>query len=119
MKITPMQLDEFIEKLDVDPNSIEFEDTMSIIENNYKYFPVSFINGNVNNHVGENEGSCKLLYFAQLNQLSEQQALNCFGKFYRDDVLNNPTADNHQNIRNFMQTGWDGIVFQGQALVVK
>lgn len=119
MNIALIQLDEFIRKLDTDPNSIEFENTMSIIEKNYKYHPISFVNGTVNNQAGENEGSCKLLYFAQLNQLSEQQTLNCFGEYYRNDVLHNPKGDDHQNIRNFMRTGWGGVVFQGQALVVK
>ncbi len=114
-----MQLDDFLQKLIADPNSIEFEDTMSIIEKYYNYSPVSFINGDVINQAGENEGSCKLLYFAQINKLSEQQTLSCFGRYYRIDVLNNPLGEDHQNIRNFMQTGWDGITFQGQALVNK
>jgi hypothetical protein len=26
---------------------------------------------------------------------------------------------NHQNIRNFMKTGWDGIAFYGEALELK
>jgi HopJ type III effector protein len=32
------------------------------------------------------------------------------------DVLENPEATNHQNIRNFMKTGWAGISFEGTAL---
>jgi len=31
-------------------------------------------------------------------------------------LLQNPDGDNHQNIRNFMTFGWDGIRFQGYVL---
>jgi hypothetical protein len=32
--------------------------------------------------------------------------------YYFEDVLGNPNGtDHHQNIRNFMKTGWDGIAF--------
>lgn len=114
-----MLLSEFLEKLNASADSIEFTDTMSVIEANYQYTPTAFQNGEVNNQAGENEGSCKLFYFAQLNNLSEQQALFCFGKYYREDVINNPTGSDHSNIRNFMQSGWQGISFQGEALKAK
>ncbi|GAK84871.1 type III effector HopPmaJ [Vibrio ponticus] len=39
-----------------------------------------------------------------------------FGDFYRKDVLGNPDGDDHQNIRNFIAHGWNGIKFEGQAL---
>ncbi|MCK5904092.1 MAG: HopJ type III effector protein, partial [Gammaproteobacteria bacterium] len=48
--------------------------------------------------------------------LDQQQTLACFGAYYRDDVLQNLKADNHQNIRHFMKNSWDGIVFDGDAL---
>jgi len=71
------------------------------------------------NQAGTNEGSCKIFAFAQLNQLNQQQTLNLFGDYYRLDVLNNPDGTGHQNIRNFMQFGWDGIRFNGEALTAK
>ncbi len=114
-----MLLSEFLENLNASADSIEFTDTMSVIEANYQYTPTAFQNGEVNNQAGENEGSCKLFYFAQLNNLSEQQALFCFGKYYREDVMGNPTGSDHSNIRNFMQSGWQGISFQGEALKAK
>jgi len=114
-----MSLESFLKKLELSPNSIEFEDTMSIIDAGYQYIPTVFKNGDVNNLAGENEGSCKLFYFAKLNKLSQQQTLSCFGKYYREDVLRNPTGSDHQNIRNFMRTAWEGIEFQGQALIAK
>jgi hypothetical protein len=33
--------------------------------------------------------------------------------------LKNPAGTDHQNIRNFMKTGWNGIQFEGEALVSK
>ena len=71
------------------------------------------------NEAGENNGSCKLFAFASAHKFSEQQTLNCFAQYYRDDVLNDPKGDSHQNIRNFMKFGWDGIKFYGTALVKK
>ena len=68
---------------------------------------------------GENSGSCKLFAFARLQGLSEAQTLACFGSYYRDDVLGDPGGSNHQNIRNFMQTGWKGVQFEGEALKPK
>jgi len=45
--------------------------------------------------------------------LTEQQTLNCFCAYYRDDVLHQPDADDHQNIRNFIKIVWSGIAFEG------
>ena len=111
-----MSIENFIEQLRNTPESIEFNDTMSVIDEYYTFSPTSFINGTTYNEAGENNGSCKLFAFAQLQKLSEQETLACFGAYYRDDVLKNPEADNHQNIRNFMQKGWSGIKMAGEAL---
>ena len=69
------------------------------------------------NEAGTNEGSCKIFYFAQLNNLNVQQTLACFGRYYSEDVLSNPTGNDHGNIRNFMKTGWQGIEFKSVALL--
>jgi hypothetical protein len=50
--------------------------------------------------------------------LNEEQTLFCFGQFYQV-VLNNPTGDDHQNIRNFMLYGWKGINQQESVLIEK
>jgi hypothetical protein len=34
-------------------------------------------------------------------------------------VLKHPEGTDHQNIRNFIKTGWNGIEFSGSALVRK
>ena len=114
-----MQIEDFISKLNSSPDTIEFNETMAVIEVNYNYKPTAFTNGAILNQAGENEGSCKLFAFAQLQNLSKMQTLSCFGSYYRDDVLKNPEGNSHQNIRNFMQTGWHGIEFDGNALIKK
>jgi len=114
-----MQLKKFLDNLQSSPESIEFQDTMAAIEAAYVYSPIAFTNGSLVNQAGENEGSCKLFAFAKLHRLSEEKTLACFGAYYREDVLQNPDSDNHQNIRNFMKTGWAGIKFENEALTSK
>ncbi len=106
----------FIAKLSQDPSSIDFEDTMKVIESNYDFSETRFTNGEQVNEAGSNSGSCKIFAFAKLNCLSEADTLTCFGRFYRKDVLENPDNDDHQNIRNFMKLGWAGVKFDGEAL---
>lgn len=110
-----MQL-KFIQRLEFDLD-LDFEDTMATIEQCYHYQPGGFRNGDLYNEAGSNEGSCKIFAFGLLNQLSVDQVLACFGRFYRDEVLKNPEAEDHGNIRNFMATGWDGIEFDRSVLV--
>ena len=114
-----MQLNKFLQQLNDNPNAIEFEDTMAVIAANYHYQATAFDNGQTSNAAGSNEGSCKIFAFALLNQLSVQQTLQCFGRFYHQDVLQNPAGNDHANIRNFMLTGWEGITFQQTALTAK
>lgn len=95
--------------------ALDFEDTMQVIADNYSYTATAFSNGEIQNEAGTNEGSCKIFAFAQLNNLDEEQTLQCFGRFYQD-VLNTPEGEDHGNIRNFMKTGWKGITFSGTAL---
>ena len=114
-----MKIDTFLNTLNETPDTVEFDDMMAVVEQNYHFTETTFSNGTLVNKSGENSGSCKLFYFAQMQGLDQQQTLACFGAYYRDDVLQNPEADNHQNIRNFMQTGWEGIKFEGDALRIK
>ena len=114
-----MTLEKFLEKLNTQPESIEFTETMSVIENQYQFTETAFTNGEQSNAAGENSGSCKLFSFAKLNQLSEAQTLACFGAYYRDDVLAHPDADDHQNIRQFIINGWSGVKFSAEALTIK
>ena len=113
-----MTLDIFFEKLNSEPDSIEFTDTMAAIDSAYHFTATRFKNGDMVNEAGQNSGSCKLLAFAKLHGLSEQQTLACFGAYYREDVVQNPDANNHHNIRNFIKTGWAGVVLDEQPLQV-
>lgn len=116
---SPMTLSDFLKKLKESPESVDFSDTISVIDDNYSYHATAFNNGDLCNKAGENDGSCKILAFACLQGLSEKQTLACFGSYYRDDVLKHPDGDNHRNIRQFMKTGWEGVSFRSSPLVVK
>jgi hypothetical protein len=115
--IKNISLSTFIDELLITPESVEFTDVIEIINRHYRYKPASFINGDLQNEAGTNEGSCKIFYFAQLHELTEQQTLNCFGHYYRDDVLKNPDGNDHGNIRNFIKTGWQQVTFDAVALL--
>ena len=98
------------------PETIDFKDVISYIDEHYDFSPTKFTNGKTVNEANENNGSCKVFSFAKLNDLSKEETLALFGDFYRNDVLKNPGGNDHQNIRNFMEFGWEGILFEGEAL---
>lgn len=85
-----------------------FQDFIAYIDENYHFIPTAFKNGNHYNQAGENNGSCKVFSFAKLEQLNQVETLTLFGQYYQN-VLNTPEGTDHQNIRNFMVFGWDGI----------
>lgn len=114
-----MNIKAFKTKLKNTPNDIEFSETMSTIEANYNFTPTAFKNGTLENAEGQNSGSCKLFAFAKVESLSKEETLACFGTFYFDDVLNDPNGNGHQNIRNFMNTGFKGLSFEGSPLTKK
>lgn len=111
-----MPLNEFLNKLSNTPEQIQFKETIAVIDNLYHFTPTAFRNGEFHNEAGQNSGSCKVFSFAKLHQLTQQQTLNCFGDYYRVDVLQHPEAQDHQNIRNFIRFGWQGIEFSAVAL---
>lgn len=118
-----MKLNELLEQIRCRPEAVEFTEVIATINEHYAYTPTSFTNGmgewKIVNEAGQNEGSCRIFAFARLQHLDEAQTLACFGKYYRDDVLKHPQGTDHANIRNFMQYGWKGIRFDGDALVPK
>lgn len=114
-----MEQTAFLAQLTQSPEQIEFSDTMAVIDANYDFTPTAFTNGNTLNEANQNNGSCKIFAFGLLNDLSAEQVLACFGIYYRDDVLQHPKGDDHQNIRNFIISGWKGIKFDGEALSSK
>lgn len=107
------------EQLENTPQEIQFKEVIAFIDEHYDFTPTKFINGNTVNEADQNNGSCKVFSFAKLNDLSKEETLSLFGAFYREDVLKNPEGKDHQNIRNFIEFGWDGISFEGKALMRK
>jgi len=80
---------------------------------------LEFKNGDMVNKSGENEGSAKVLSYAALSNLDKETTLKLWGQYYRE-VLDDPEGDSHQNIRNFMKYGWEGVPFEnGIALTRK
>ncbi|MFT6388486.1 MAG: hypothetical protein ACJAUP_001868 [Cellvibrionaceae bacterium] len=118
-----MTLETLLQSLNHEPYSIEFQEVMKVIDSLYAYTPTEFTNGNsedkVINIAGTNEGSCRLFAFALDQQLTQQQTLHCFGRYYREDVLQHPENNDHANIRNFIRYGWEGMTFSGSPLTKK
>lgn len=114
-----MKIESFKTKLKNAPKQITFSDTMSAIDENYEFTPTAFKNGTLENAEGQNSGSCKLFAFAKMQAFTKEDTLACFGQFYFDDVLKDPNGTGHQNIRNFMNTGFEGITFEGDPLKEK
>ncbi|MCP0911135.1 MULTISPECIES: HopJ type III effector protein [Acinetobacter] len=96
----------------------KFADVIAYIEAHYTHTPTAFKNGQQSNATTENQGSAKVFAFARLNGLDQAQTLSLFAEHYAA-VLATPEATDHQNIRQFMLNGWDGIAFEGQALTAK
>ena len=117
-----MDLTTFLQK-NQNQQPVSFAETMAIIEAHYDYQPTEFSNGlgedKLVSAAGVNQGSCKIFAFALLHNLSPEQTLNLFGDYYHIDVLKNSGGTDHQNIRNFIKYGWEGIAFQNQPLTAK
>ncbi|MGQ7843202.1 HopJ type III effector protein [Granulosicoccus sp. 3-233] len=111
-----MELELFLNRLNTAPESIEFPDVIALVNSLYTFIPTAFYNHEIYNEAGQNTGSCKLFAFARLHELTQEQTLALFGAYYRADVLRTPDGDSHPNIRQFMQTGWSGIEFEGVPL---
>lgn len=114
-----MTLESFIKKLKNTPSQIMFSETISTIEALYNFNPSAFTNGNLQNSKTENLGSCKVLAFGMKQQFTKEETLACFGQYYFKDVLEYPNGTDHQNIRNFMNTGFEGISFEDEVLTKK
>ena len=106
----------FLKKIKLKPETITFSEGIDYIDTLYEFTPTRFSNGNTVNEAGQNNGSCKIFSFAKLHNLNKAQTLELFGDYYRRDVLENPGGSDHQNIRNFMEFGWQGISFEGVSL---
>lgn len=105
--------------MDKKPEQLSFHEVIECIDSYYQFTPSEFCNGDLINKPGQNNGSCKVFAFALIHKFDVNRTLNCFGDFYRVDVLKHLEGTDHQNIRNFIKTGWDGIQFKTQPLIPK
>lgn len=96
-------------------NKIPFTSVISFIETYYTHQPTAFKNGDAYNEATQNQGSAKVFAFAKINNLSVSDTLTLFAEHYQA-VLAQPDAADHQNIRQFMAHGWEGIHFEGTPL---
>ena len=68
-----MNLTDYINKIKTSGESLDFNETIVVIDANYNFTPTTFKNDDAINEAGKNSGSCKLFSFAQINQLTKQQ----------------------------------------------
>lgn len=116
IKMEPHMTQQLLAQLQA--GEVKFSDVLAFIEARYNHTPTAFQNGQQHNAATENQGSAKVLSFAQLNNLNQVQTLSLFAEHYAS-VLATPEASDHQNIRQFMVNGWNGVKFEGTALVAK
>ncbi len=98
--------------------SVSFKEVIEFIEAHFEHTPTAFKNGDAYNETSQNQGSAKVFTFAKINNLTEADTLCLFAEHYQS-VLDHPDATDHQNIRQFMAYGWEGIKFEGEALKEK
>ncbi|MBU2897033.1 HopJ type III effector protein [Vibrio hepatarius] len=104
-------MDKFLKRLTTAPNDVMFDQSIQLIDEYFDFQPINFVNGETQNQAGENNGSCKIFAFAQMQGLDESSTLACFGQFYRDDVLNNPNGSDQGKMccgRTTIETLKDG-----------
>jgi hypothetical protein len=95
-----------------------FSEVLETIDASYDFIPSKFTNGSVTNEANTNNGSCKVFSFAKLNELKVAETLFLFGEHYQK-VVETPNEVDHQNIRNFIKFGREGIHFEKDALQEK
>ncbi|WP_319800101.1 HopJ type III effector protein [Flavobacterium sp. N2270] len=113
-KMTILELINKVKKAEI----INFSEVINTIDNAFEFTPTKFKNGDFVNEANTNNGSCKVFSFAKLHQLDATVTLFLFGEHYQK-VLQTPNEEDHQNIRNFMKFGWEGIHFEANALSEK
>lgn len=99
----------------IDNKTMQFDDVINYIDDYYRYVPVTFVNGEHHNAIGENEKSVKIFALAKLHGLSQLDTLKLFAEHY-DAVKSTPNGTDHANIRNFLHWGWQGFLMQDNPL---
>jgi len=103
--------------------NVKFAEVMAKLDECFDFEPTAYASGvgtgrETRNAAGTNSGSCKTFYFAKMRGLSEGAALRLFCEHY-EDVAKTPSGDSHANIRAFMENGYEGLTFEGEALRAK
>jgi hypothetical protein len=111
-------IESLLQSLRTSPETIQFSDVIAIIDANYNHTPTAFTNGTASNASDQNQGSAKVLSFARLQGLTESETLACFAEHYRS-VTASPEGTDHQNIRQFMVSGWSGVDLPEGCLTAK
>jgi len=115
----PEACEVFNANLEMSGDDLTFEEVMEMIDEHYESALCEFQNGDLTNKPGENQGSANVLSYAALAKFDDENTLKLWGQYYRD-VKNSPSGTDHQNIRNFIKTGWNGVKFDfGIALTRK
>ena len=102
----------------LEAGTAQFADVISLIDMHYQHTPTAFQNGTQFNAATENQGSAKVFSFAKIEGLNAEDTLSLFAVHYAS-VLATPEGTDHQNIRQFMQNGWDGVKFEGETLTAR
>ncbi len=97
---------------------LSFNEVITYIDEKYNYTPSAFKNGMLFNQEDQNQGSAKLFFFAKLNDVSKEDTLKLFAEHY-ESVIMDEKGTSHQNIRNFMEYGWEGVLFEKEVLQLK
>lgn len=108
----------FNANLEMGGDDLKFEEFLEVCDEQYEYGLIEFKNGDIVNGPGENDGSAKVLSYGALAGFDKEMTLKLWGQYYRD-VLASPDGTDHQNIRNFMKTGWDGVPFENGVALTK
>ena len=107
-----------INKIEMSGDDLMFQEFIDMCDEQYEDGLIEFKNGDIVNKPNENHGSAKVLSYAALADFDKETTLKLWGQYYRD-VKATPDGDDHQNIRNFMKYGWDGVDFYAGIALTK
>jgi hypothetical protein len=71
----PDECEVFNANVEMDADSLKFEDVIALIDTHYESQLLEFKNGNMLNKQGENEGSAKILSYAALSNMDKETTL--------------------------------------------
>lgn len=93
--------------------------TIKALKYFYKIPNSGFSIGNCVNGPNENTGSLLIFMYARAGKqvLSNDQIKELFAEAW-DEVVEDPEGSSHQNIRNFIQYGIAGVVFENEKEVI-